>query len=124
MAYSDTIYLVANDTLPFLSFSLKDSNMAAEGYSLDENDPTTWAPMDVTDATVRMRIRELGSSTIEATVTCLVVDGSNGVVTTNFPEGTLTRAGTFEAEIEVTYADENIHTVYDVLKLKVRDDFD
>ena len=43
MAYSDTIKLVVGDTLPELSFTLKDSNTAASGKTLDEEDNTTLA---------------------------------------------------------------------------------
>jgi hypothetical protein len=124
MAYSDTLNLVAGDTLPELTFSLKDSNTAATGRVLDANDSATWAPVDLTGATVRLRIRELGSSTVKSTLTCTVSDPINGKVITNFPTGTLNAAGTFEAELEVTFASGGIQTVNDLIKLKVRSDFD
>ena len=38
MAYSDTLNLVTGDTLPELTFTLKDSNTAAAGFILDESD--------------------------------------------------------------------------------------
>ena len=58
MAYSDTIKLVVGDTLPELTFNLKDSNSAASGQTLDIEDSTTWAPIDLTNGTVKLRIRE------------------------------------------------------------------
>ena len=64
MAYSDTIKLVVGDTLPELSFTLKDSNTAASGKTLDEEDSTTWAPIDLSGATVKLRIREVGKTTV------------------------------------------------------------
>ena len=57
MAYSDTLKLVAGDTLPELTFTLRDSNTAASGQTLDPNNSATWAPIDVTGATVRLRLR-------------------------------------------------------------------
>ncbi len=124
MAYSDTINLVVGDTLPELVFNLKDSNAAAAGKVLDETDSTTWGAINVTGATVRLRIRKLGTTTVLSTLTCTVTDGSNGAVATNFPAGTLATSGTFEGEIEITFSNGNVQTVYDLIKLKVRDDFD
>ena len=48
MAYYDTINLVAGDDKPELNFTLRDSSTAATGKTLDEDDPTTWAPIDLT----------------------------------------------------------------------------
>ena len=124
MAYSKTINLVTGDTLPELTLSLKDSNTAASGQILDGEDSNTWSPIDVTGATVRLRIRTLGSTVIKSTLTCLVISGTDGKVSTNFPTGTLDAAGTYEAEIEITFASGGIQTVYDLVKLKVRSDFD
>lgn len=125
MAYSETLNLVTGDTLPELTFALKDSNAAASGKSLDSNNPDTWSPIGLvgTDV-VRFRLRELGSSTVKSTITCTITDGTNGKVATNFPAGTLDKAGTFEGEIEITFANGNVQTVYDLVKLKVRADFD
>jgi hypothetical protein len=125
MAYSDTLNLVVGDTLPILTLTLKDSNQAATGRTLDPNNSDTWAAINLAGATVRMRIRELGGTTVKTTLTCTIVgDGTAGEVITNFPAGTLDLAGTFEAEIEVTFSSGGIQTVYDFIKLKVREDFD
>ena len=124
MAYSDTLNLVAGDTLPELTLTLRDSNTAASGKTLDSNDSSTWAPIDITGGTVKIRIRALGSNTVKSILTCTIVDGTQGKVITNFPTGTLSEAGTFEGEIEITFATGGIQTVYDFIKLKVRGDFD
>ena len=124
MAYSQTINLVTGDTLTELTFTLKDSQSAASGKTLDENDSATWAPINVAGGTVKLRIRELGSTTVKSTLTCTVTDGTNGKVATNFPTGTLDTAGTFEGEIEITFGNGGRQTVYDLIKLKVRSDFD
>ena len=124
MAYSDTLNLVTGDTLPELTFTLKDSNTAASGLTLDQNNSATWEPINVTGATVKLRLRELGSTSVKSTLTCSVTNGSAGKVATDFPTGTLDTAGTFEGELELTFADGGIQTVYDLIKFKVRSDFD
>jgi hypothetical protein len=124
MAYSDTLNLVTGDTLPELTFTLKDSNTAASGRVLDPNDDATWAPVDLTGAAAKLRIRALGSTTVKSTLTCTISDPTAGKVITDFPEGTLDTAGTFEAELEITFASGGIQTVNDLIKLKVRSDFD
>lgn len=124
MAYSSTLNLVTGDTLPELTFTLKDSNTAATGFTLDEDNDDTWAPINLTGATVRLRIREVGSTTVKSTLTCSVTNATGGKVATDFPTGTLDTAGTFEAELEITFSDGGKQTVNDLIKLKVRSDFD
>jgi hypothetical protein len=124
MAYSQTLNLVAGDTLPELTFTLKDSSSAASGKTLDENDSSTWGAINISGGSVKLRIRELGSTTVKSTLSCTITDGTNGKVATNFPSGTLDKAGTFEGELEMTFSNGGIQTVYDLIKLKVRGDFD
>jgi len=125
MAYSDTLKLVVGDTLPELNFTLKDSNAAASGFTLDVEDETTWAPINLTGATVKLRIRQVGSTTILSTITATITSAANGTCALTFPTGTWTTAGTFEGEIEHTKAGSGgIQTVQDFIKFKVRDDFD
>tara|TARA_B110000977_G_C11036733_1_gene477336 strand:- start:424 stop:798 length:375 start_codon:yes stop_codon:yes gene_type:complete len=122
--YSDTLSLVTGDTLPELTFNLKNSNSAAAGKTLDPEDSSTWAAIDLTGASVRLRLREVGTTTVKATLTCLITSASAGQVATNFPTGTLDTAGVYEGEIEITFSSGGIQTVYDLIKLKVRSDFD
>lgn len=124
MAYSETINIVVGDTLPELTITLKDSNKAAVGSTLDAEDSNTWRPIDLTGATVRVRIREVGATTVKSTLTCTISDATNGVVTTGFPTGTWDAAGTFEGEVEMTTSSGGIQTVNDLIRFKVRDDFD
>ncbi len=124
MAYSNTLKLVVGDTLPELTFTLKDSNTAASGFTLDTEDETTWAPIDLSNGSVKLRIRALGSTTLTSTISATLSDPTNGVCILAFPSGTWTTAGTFEGEIEFTKSDGNIQTVQDFIKFKVRDDFD
>jgi len=124
MAYSQTLQLVTGDTLPELTFTLKDSNTAASGLTLDQNNSATWAPINVTGATVKLRLRALGSTTVKSTLTCSITNGSAGKVATDFPAGTLDTAGTFEGELELTFPNGGKQTVHDLIKFKVRSDFD
>tara|TARA_R100001440_G_scaffold21205_2_gene35048 strand:- start:4365 stop:4739 length:375 start_codon:yes stop_codon:yes gene_type:complete len=124
MAYSSTVKLVVGDTLPELNFTLKDSNTAASGKTLDEEDNTTWAPVNLSGGSVKLRIREVGQTTVLSTITATLSSPSTGECSLIFPSGTWTSAGTFEGEIEFTKSDGNIQTVQDFIKFKVRDDFD
>ena len=125
MAYSTTLNLVVGDTFPELTFTLKDSNTAASGKTLDEEDSSTWAPISIASGTVRLRTREVGSSTVLSTITCTIVgDGTAGQCTLIWPSGTWTAAGTFEGEIEFTNSNSYVRTVNDLIKFIVRDDFD
>lgn len=123
MAYSETINLVRNDTLPELTFALKDSNQPAEGKKLDPNNSDTWGPVQLGQATVKLRIREIGSTNVKATLVCTVIDPLLGTVATSFPEGTLDKEGLFEGEIELVFNDGGRQTVSDLVKFKVRGDF-
>jgi hypothetical protein len=123
MAYSTTIPLVEGDTLPILYMNLKDSNEAAVGQTLDSTNPATWAPIDLTNSTVRLKVRAVGSTAIKATIVGSVTDAANGRVAFQWSSAALDTAGTYEAEVEVTYLNGTIQTVYDLLKLKVRADF-
>ena len=124
MAYSSTVKLVVGDTLPELNFTLKDSNTAASGKTLDEEDNNTWAAVNLTGGSVKLRIRDVGTTTVLSTITATLSSPSTGECSLIFPSGTWTSAGTYEGEIEFTKSDGNIQTVQDFIKFKVRDDFD
>lgn len=124
MAYSATLNLVTGDNLPELTFTLKDKSSAASGYTLDPDNNVTWSAINISGGTVKLRLRELGSTTVKSTITCTITDAANGVVTTIFPDGVLDTAGTFEGEIEITFSNGRVQTVYDLVKFKVRADFD
>lgn len=124
MAYASTIKLVVGDTLPELNFTLKDSNTAATGKTLDAEDSATWAPIDITGGTVKLRVREVGETTVLSTITMTITGASNGECKTIFPSGTWTASGTYEGEIEFTKSNGGVQTVHDLVKFVVRDDFD
>lgn len=123
MAYSTTLELVSGDSLPLLTITLRDSNKAAEGVSLDENDQATWAPIDITDADILMKVRAVGSTTLTDTVEGTIVDAAAGKAAFVFGEDTFETAGIYEAEIEITFPGGGIQTVQDMIKFKVRAGF-
>lgn len=124
MGYSTTIKLVTGDNLPQLTFTLKDSNTAAAGQTLDPNDSDTWAPINLTGSAVKVRIRLIGATDLLATLTATITGATTGVCTVIFPNGTLSTAGMFEGEIEITNASNQVLTVYDLVKFNIRSDFD
>ena len=123
MAYTETVKFVTGDSLPEVTVNLKDSNTAASGKVLDENDNTTWAPINLTGASVKMRIRQVGETTLIKTLTMTITDAANGKAATDFPS-TFTTAGVFEGEVEITFSTGGVQTIYDLIKFNVRGDFD
>lgn len=125
MAYYDTISLVSGDDKPEINLTLRDSNKAVSGLTLDPDDPTTWEPIDITDTTIVVKFRALGSTTVLDTMSCVrvapYIDGNCympwNLETLDVP------AGTYEGEIEITYGDGRVMTLFDKLKFKVRGQF-
>ena len=74
MAYATTLRMVKGDTLPELTLTLKDSNTAASGQVLDQENSDTFANVDITGGTVRIRIRQIGETAILKTVTATITD--------------------------------------------------
>jgi hypothetical protein len=109
---TDKIKLVQDDTRPALVCTITDD--------------TSGSVINITGATVLLKFRAAGSTTLQATVTGTVTDGANGVVAfypASAPEMLSGDAGDYEGEIQITFADGQIQTVYDLLKFKVRSDF-
>ena len=125
MAYYDTINLVAGDDKPELNFTLRDSNTAVDGMTLDPDDTSTWKPIDVTDQTIRVHFRALGGTEILDTMVCgKHAPYTDGKIFMQWNPTTLdVDAGTYEAEIEMEDSGGNKQTIFDKLKFKVRDDF-
>jgi hypothetical protein len=126
MAFYDTIKLVAGDDKPELNFTLRDSNTAVAGQTLDPDDPSTWDPINLTGQMVKVHFRDLGGDTILDTMICGVHDQNThtGQCFMQWNATTLdVEAGTYEAEIELTDATGKVQTIFDKLKFKVRADF-
>lgn len=125
---AEKIKLVQGDTKPALVVSLTDE--------------VTGAPLAINSTTVRMYFRAVGDSTILATIVGALLPGrvqADGTIDNTAPYNTpgaggrvqfnwgatdLTQpAGDYEGEIEISYSDGSIQTVYDLLKFKLREDF-
>jgi len=123
MAYLTTIDLVSSDQLPEIEITLKDSNTAASGSILDPDDATTFAPLNLTSGTVRMRVRKVGSTTLTDTLVGTVTNATEGKVTFVFNSDTLASSGVLEGEIEFSDSQSRTQTVVDLIKFKVRSQF-
>ena len=123
MAYLTTIDLVQGDQLPEVEITLKDSNTAAAGQILDEGDTETFASLNLTDGTVRLRIRQIGQTDLTDTLIGTITSATEGKVTFLFDSDTLASSGVFEGEIEVTDSNNRSQTVVDLIKFKVRSQF-
>tara|TARA_R110002096_G_scaffold155890_4_gene320274 strand:+ start:937 stop:1314 length:378 start_codon:yes stop_codon:yes gene_type:complete len=125
MAYYATINVVAGDSKPEVNLTLKDRNTAAGGSTLDPDDSATWALIDITDPTIVVKFRLLGGTSVLDTMTCIkIAPFANGACYMPWNATTLdVAAGTYEGEIELTYTNGKILTIFDRLKFKVRADF-
>jgi len=125
---AEKIKLVRNDTKPYIVLSLTDYN--------------TGDYIDVSSATVKMYFRATGSTTILATITATKLAGkvnSDGTITSSAPYNVAgfggrcqivwgatdlaQAAGDYEGEIEIAYSDSTKQTINDLLKFKIREDF-
>lgn len=109
---AEKIKLVQGDTRPALTCTITDD--------------TTGAAVDISGATIVLKFRAAGATTLTATVNGTVSDGPAGQVVfypASSPEMLQGEPGDYEGEIEITYADSQVQTVYDLLKFKVREDF-
>ena len=109
---SEKIRLVRNDTRPALVCTITDDRSKA--------------PVNVSGATVRLKFRAMGELTLQATIVGFVTDGPAGQVAfypATAPEMLQGEPGDYEGEIEITFPDGQIQTVYDLLRFKIRQDF-
>jgi len=127
MAYFETINLVQGDTKPELNFTLRDSATAIVTDPvtiLDEEDSLTWKIINITGYTIRLKFKELNSSTVLFTESLAIISGSGGTCSMIWPADSLDiPAGIYEGELELTDGSSKVQTVYDKLKFKVREQF-
>jgi hypothetical protein len=108
---ADVIKVVQGDTKPLISLTLTDE---ATGDPFDLSASTT---------TVVVKFRAAGSVDDPQVIYCFKTDAANGKVRFDFSGGILdVDPGLYEGEIEVDL-DGATHTVYDVLKFRVRAQF-
>lgn len=128
---AEKIKLVQGDTRPQIKYVVSDE--------------TTNTIVDLTGATVLLKFRAAGSPTVLFTLTGYLqsgiedangevtaqgigeqyaVPGSGGRVAFQFGPGNLNiDPGVYEGELEVTFSDSSIQTVYSVTKFQVRAQF-
>jgi hypothetical protein len=109
---AEKIKLVQGDTRPALVCTITDD--------------VTGAPVALTGATVLLKFRMAGSTDLQATLIGAVTDGANGQVAfypASAPAMLQGDPGEYEGEIQITFGDGQVQTVYDLLKFKVREDF-
>ena len=104
------IKLVQGDNRPYIRVTLTNADGSA---------------LDVSTATVVVLFRQSGTTTVLATLTCTKPNGgSDGLVQFYFPGTTLSTAlGSYEGEIQITFADATVQTIFDTLKFYVRQQF-
>ena len=124
MAYFETINLVQGDTNPQLNFTLRDSKTAASGKTLDEDDSSTWAAIDITGYSIELKFRALNSTSVLFTESLGITTAADGTCYMIWPANSLdVEAGIYEGELQLTDGSSKVQTVYDKLKFKVREQF-
>lgn len=142
--YGTLIKLVRGDQLGEVTFTLKDSNKGLEPDAQDDGiidpilgipttttvaeydstDPDTWAPIDLTGATIVLKMREEGSSTVKTTIPIYAQEPlTEGKVFFAWTPEALDTAGMFTGEIEITYTSGKVMTVYKELRFQIREDY-
>ena len=127
MAYFETINLVQGDTKPQLNFTIRDSATAVAGKTLDEDDSSTWAIINITNYVIKLKFRALNSSTVLFTESLGITSAAGGTCYMIWPADSLdVAAGIYEGELQITdtaSTPARVQTVYDKLKFKVREQF-
>lgn len=133
---SSTIKLVQGDTKPPLVTSLTSDVTSTTSGVLET------IPLDVSNATVVLKLREASNTAhiIDIVTADLLVGyelangtvivtppynvpGAGGRVLFNWNENSLSVAGDIQGEIEITYDDDTVQTVYNFVKFKIREQF-
>lgn len=104
------IPMVRGDTRPTLEFTVRDQNGAV---------------INITGATVRLRISNKSTGAVLITRVLTITDGPGGKctfawVSTDWNAGVLDAAGHYDAELEVTFSDATVGTVFPVYDLYCR----
>lgn len=109
---AEKIKLVQGDTRPAIVCTLTDEN--------------TGAVINLQGATPRLKFRAAGDSVLIATLVGTVTDAAAGKCVfypASQPTMLQVDAGDYEGEIEITFSDGQVQTVYDLLKFKLRQEF-
>jgi len=90
-----TFYIKQNDTVPSLRAALENGSGDA---------------VDLTGATCRFHLREIGKTTVTTDSTAQIVTEATGIVQYNWVAADTDTVGSYQAEFEVTYSDGTIET--------------
>jgi len=86
----------------------------------------TGAVVDMSGGTVRLKVRKRGASALSFTLTALDTGTNleNGIALFVFNTGDLdVDPGNYQGEIEITFEDATVETIYETLDFFVREDF-
>ena len=132
---SSILYLVQGDTLPSLIVTVRNEIIN------QVTGVTTTEPVNISQSTVRLKIRQVGQTEIHDTVMGMPLPGlelPNGSIDYSTPydiagfggrviftwnQNSLSFSGDAEAEIEITDSEGKIQTAYNLLRLKIRPQF-
>jgi hypothetical protein len=133
---SSTIKLVQGDTRPPLITSLSNDIISTESGVMET------VPLNIANSTVVLKLRSVANTAhiidiVTGTLltgyemangTVIVtppydVPGSGGRVMFNWNDDSLSVAGDIQGEIEITYQDLTVQTVYNIVKFKIREQF-
>jgi Fe-S cluster assembly iron-binding protein IscA len=105
------VYLVRNDNDCQLSVTLTRED--------------TGLVINLTSATVRLKVKRKGTSIVQYTITALnFSDFANGQAVFSFSSANLTLpAGQYIGEIEISYTSGGIETVFEEIPIVLRDDY-
>ena len=90
-----TFSMKQNDTSPAMLATLQDASGAA---------------VDITGASVRFHMRQIGSTQVKVDAAATIVSALDGTVRYNWIAADTADIGSYQAEFEVTYADASIET--------------
>ena len=108
---ANVIKLVQGDSRPDLVVTIKDKGAT---------------PVSLLGASVSLKFRATEALEVSSVIPGSVVDHLNGIVLfpwSAVPGSLNVEPGGYEGEIEITFADSRVQTLYDCLRFVVREDF-
>lgn len=108
-----TIYLVQGDTGPQIKITVTRED--------------TGSAIDVGGGSAKLKVRKKGSTTIAFTLTASTAGSSlaNGILLFSLDGAQLATiaAGNYEGEVELTFSDSSVETVFERVEIVIREDF-
>tara|TARA_R110001592_G_scaffold273068_1_gene539943 strand:- start:2014 stop:2346 length:333 start_codon:yes stop_codon:yes gene_type:complete len=108
-----TIYLVQGDTGPQIKITVTREDTASA--------------IDVSGGSAKLKVRKTGSTSVLFTLTAATTgsDLQNGILLFSLDGGQLATiaAGNYEGEVELTFSDSSVETVFERVDIVIREDF-